>query len=223
MRVALQQVEQAAPALQRDYYLGGTTPVACLDLQHDVSLYLDLHTKEELAPTSAEATKIKRAFGSKLQWHSVDAEFGLYRGNIKTTFKGSPAVIGLDVMSNIESVGPGDTKAAPGFCRMGVITVRKYLATKIQCLDERQETKDVYHLFHLSQNPQTRDMTRNAIERADPLIVIAAAKNALDEWPRFKTQLLHLPGMAPFIENDFLSWLKALDPEHAQGRNNPSL
>ena len=217
MRVALQQVEQAAPALQRDYYLGGTTPVACLDLQHDVSLYLDLHTKEELAPTSAEATKIKRVFGSKLQWHSVDAEFGLYRGNIKTTFKGSPVVIGLDVMSNIESVGPGDTKAAPGFCRMDVITVRKYLATKIQCLDERQETKDVYHLFRLSQNPQTRDMTRNAIERADPLIVIAAAKNALDEWPRFKTQLLHLPGMAPFIENDFLTWLKALDPEHAQG------
>ncbi len=45
MHVALQQVEQAAPALQRDYYLGGTTPVACLDLEHDVSLYLDLHTK----------------------------------------------------------------------------------------------------------------------------------------------------------------------------------
>ena len=220
MHVALQQVEQAAPELQRNYYLGGTTPVACLDLKHDVSLYLDLHTKEELAPTSTEATKIKRAFGSKLQWHSVDAEFGLYRGNIKTTFKGSAVVIGLNVTNNVESVGPGDTKAAPGFSRTDVITVRKYLATKIQCLDERQEIKDVYHLFRLSQNAQTRDMTRNAIVRADPLIVIAAAKNALSEWPRFKTQLIHLPGMAPFNESDFLRWLKALDPEYARERTD---
>jgi hypothetical protein len=63
-------------------------------------------------------------------------------------------------------------------------------------------------------------MTRNAIERADPLIVIAAAKNALSVWARFRTQLFHLPGMAPFNESDFLSWLKSLDPEYARERTD---
>jgi hypothetical protein len=223
MQATLHEIEQAVPTLQSNYYLGGTTPVACVDLEHDVSLDLDLHTKKELAPTSAEATKLKRTLGSKLRWYSVDAEFGLYRGNIKTTYEGRPVVLGLDVMSNIDTARPGDTKRAPGFCQMDVISLRKYLATKIQCLDERQETKDLYHLFRLSQAPQTREMTRQAIERADPLIIVAAVKSALADWPQFKSKLLFLPGMVPFKEAEFLSWLEALDPEKSKERDKNDL
>jgi hypothetical protein len=44
MHVALQQVEQA-PLRSNAITIGGPTPVACLDPEHDVSLYLDLRTK----------------------------------------------------------------------------------------------------------------------------------------------------------------------------------
>ena len=66
-------------------------------------------------------------------------------------------------------------------------------------------------------------MTRQAIERADPLIIVAAVKSALAHWPQFKSKLLFLPGMVPFKEADFLSWLEALDPEKSKERDKNDL
>jgi hypothetical protein len=43
----LQQLADAAPGLKQNYYVGGRTPISCLDLQHAISFDLDLHTKTE--------------------------------------------------------------------------------------------------------------------------------------------------------------------------------
>ena len=204
----LHQLADAAPGLKQNYYVGGTTPISCLDLQHAISFDLDLHTKTEIAPTSQESIQLKRTFRKKdarLEWHQADSAFGMYQG---TLFLGNDLpTLSVDLFSNVESAQPNDIRQEPAFSPIPLVTPRRYLREKLSCLEERQEPKDSYHLFCLWSDPRYQNAVEQGIRSLDPPNVVLALEATLLGWPHERDKIFALPGLKPIDETRFRKWL----------------
>ena len=207
----LDEILEACPAMSEKFYLGGTTPVSVLYLKHAISLDLDIHTQGALEPTTQEAKDLKAHFGRRLEWFEADPEFGIFRGTIKTghSEKGKPIFVEIDVFSNFEDVEK-DHIEKTSFSRMPTLTLKGYLATKLGCLEERHEAKDLYHLYCLARKPGWKEKVEAGLKSVDPLELKLNQANFLKEWPEIKKSVRRTGGMTPLDENDLLGWVKSL-------------
>jgi hypothetical protein len=145
----LKKITVACPELNKKFYLGGSLPVSLKEgdrgqLKHTISLDLDLHTLNANDSTSKEAEVLTKAFKENLTWHEVDYDFGMYRGTIK--FKG--VNIDLDLFSNFESIEKKDLESFTiNGAKLFTPSLSHHIKTKLGCLEDREDPKDIYHLF----------------------------------------------------------------------------
>lgn len=189
-----------APALVKDCVLGGSTPISCDHLAHVVSLDLDWHTKEANASPRKGVEELKKHFGKKFQVIMADHEYGMYKSELDV----DGTIISIDVFSNFENQKPTDFTKSKNL-KVEVVSLGRYLETKIMCLEERQEVKDLYHICAMAE--AGIDVSKS-LKGVDPLTLQAAILNGKEDWKNIKQDLLPLPGCKGPSEKIFLNWLE---------------
>jgi hypothetical protein len=170
---------------------------------------LDWHSKNAMESPGAGVQELKKHFGKDLKFIMVDHEFGMYKAELQYEGK----MISIDAFSSFEDVAPNMIAHSP---EMDVETVSlgKYLQTKLACLEERQEVKDLYHLCALEEAGLP---VQRLIGRLDQLALAEHIRTTKGDWQEAKSVLLpDIPGLQRPSEEKFLSWLVQLEKDTHQ-------
>ena len=167
---ALERIVGSCPRLAASCYWAGTSCIAIEELHHRRSFDLDFHTRRALQDVRPLATEIARVFGSEFRLTSAPDEHGSgFRGSI-----GSPGgqAVTVEVLSNFQDVPSMDlvpSGVVPGIRR---ITLRRYLADKVQCLVERTEARDLVDVAAaVDARPELAGAIRVAMAAQDGVIL----------------------------------------------------
>lgn len=193
------EIKAYAPSLVKDCVLGGSTPISCDHLAHVVSLDLDWHTKKANASPRKGVEELKKHFGNKFQVIMADHEYGMYKSELDV----NGTIISIDAFSNFEAIKPSDMTKSKNL-GVEVVSLGRYLETKIMCIEERQEVKDLYHVCAMA---EAGINVNRALKGIDPLIMQTAIMNGREDWEKVKNDLLPLPGGKGPSEEIFLNWL----------------
>jgi len=205
----VREIARAAPSLTKLCYLSGSTPVACEHLRHVVSMDLDWHGKNAIESPGAGMRELKKHFGKDLEFIMTDHEFGMYKAELKYDGK----VVSIDAFSSFEDVEPNMVRHSK---EMGVETISlgKYLQTKLSCIADRREIKDLYHLCALEEAglPVQRQLAR-----IDQLSLAEHIHTTKGDWGEEKAALLpEVTGLQRPSEEKFLAWLTELEQQAHQ-------
>jgi hypothetical protein len=141
LRRAICDLAERCPRLTRDCYWAGTSAIALEELAHRESFDLDFHTVEALVDTRPVLAEIERAFPGGLELLDAPDSHGSGFGGVLEVTPG--VKVTLQVFGGFESVRDSDlvpSTTAPALRR---ITLRRYLADKVQCVLERIEGRDL--------------------------------------------------------------------------------
>lgn len=202
----VREIGKAAPSLTRVCYLSGSTPVSCEHLKHVVSMDLDWHSKNATESPGAGMRELKKHFGKDLKFIMTDHEFGMYKAELKYEDK----IISIDAFSSFEDVAPNMISRSP---ELGVETVSlgKYLQSKLACLEDRREIKDLYHLCALEESELP---VQRLLGRIDQLALAEHIRTTKGDWKEEKSALLpDIAGLQRPSEEKFLSWLDRLEQD----------
>lgn len=202
----VREIAKAAPSLTRVCYLSGSTPVSCEHLKHVVSMDLDWHSKNACESPGSGMQELKKHFGKDLKFIMVDHEFGMYKAELRYDDK----TISIDAFSSFEDVAPNMISHSPD---LGVETVAlgKYLQTKLACLEDRQEIKDLYHLCALEEAGLP---VQRLLGRIDQLALAEHIRTTKGDWQEEKSALMpDIPGLQRPSEEKFLSWVEQLEKD----------
>ncbi|MBI4618449.1 MAG: nucleotidyl transferase AbiEii/AbiGii toxin family protein [Planctomycetes bacterium] len=118
--------------------------IALEDLGHRQSFDLDFHTRAALVDTRPLLAELERSTEGGFEVVQVPDELGSGFGGLLALPGGEK--IAIQVLSNYEDVPEGDlvpSTTAPPIQR---VTLRRYLADKIQCVVERVEARDLFDI-----------------------------------------------------------------------------
>jgi len=202
----VREIAQAAPSLTKVCYLSGSTPVSCEHLKHVVSMDLDWHSKNATESPGNGMRELKKHFGKDLKFIMTDHEFGMYKAELQYGGK----LISIDAFSSFEDVAPNMIARSP---EMGVETISlgKYLQTKLACLEDRREIKDLYHLCALEEAGLP---VQRLLGRIDQLALAEHIRTTKGDWEEEKSALLpDIAGLQRPSEERFLTWLGQLEQD----------
>lgn len=193
-------ISRVAPSLTQVCYLSGSTPISCEHLKHVISIDLDWHSKRATTSPRKGVEELKKFFGKDLEAIMVDHEYGMYKCMLN--YNGIP--VNIDAFANFEDINAGDTNKSKLF-KVDTISPKKYLQAKLQCIEEREEVKDLYHLCALDKAGFAVQKGLNGI---DQLKLVAATNRVETEWPIVKKDLLGGKDMKGPTEQEFLDWVQ---------------
>ncbi len=210
---ALGLLAQSCPRLARTCYWAGTSALAMEELRHRSSLDLDFHTREALLDVRPILAEMQAALADGFSLVQAPDSLGsAFRGVMELPSGGT---IVIEVMANYEDVPPGDlvaSKTEPTFRR---VSVKRYLADKIQCVAERVEARDLVDVAAvLDRYPELEPQAREYLGQQDALIMA----ERLLAWTQAEIaeDLAAYPEVDPQIARStrymLLGWLKH-DPE----------
>jgi len=167
---ALRLLAERCSRLVRLCYWAGTSAIAVEELDHRRSFDLDFHTQWALEDVRPILAEIQAAFRGKVEVVQAPDQFGSgFRALLSLP---SGAKITIEVLSNFEDVAPDeivDSRTAPSMKR---VTLRRYLADKIQCVMERAEARYLIDIGAvLRQRPELEPFARAVLRRQDALLI----------------------------------------------------
>ncbi len=208
---ALRLLAERCQRLTGMCYWAGTSSIAIEELGHRESFDLDFHTHEALADVSPILAEIQSEFADSFSVLEAPDEYGSSFSGVLRLPDGEQ--ITIEVMANFEDVPDEDlidAATAPVFKR---VSLRRYLADKIQCVLERTEARDLIDIAAvLRQHPELESAALQALEAQDPLMLTERLLAWTDE--AIVEDLEGYPEVAPEeagrIRDLLLSWLKTL-------------
>ena len=170
LREVLTELAEKCPRLRSACYWAGAAAISLEELHHRGSFDLDFHTHKALADVRPILAELQKAFPGRFELVSGPDEYGSgFRGVLQLT--GLEGVT-IEVLSNFEDVPAREltqSTVAPSLKR---ITVRRFLADKIQCIAERVEARDLVDVMAvLRRRPQLTEEARQVTQSQDALLL----------------------------------------------------
>lgn len=208
---ALRLLAERCPRLADTCYWAGTSSISIEELEHRESFDLDFHTRRALVDVRPILAEVLSEFGESFSVLQTPDAYGSGFSGVLQLPSGEQ--ITIEVLANFEDVPEQDlvdAKTAPAIQR---ISLRRYLADKIQCVAERAEARDLVDIAAvLRQQPTLESAARQALAEQDVLLIAerlqawtdAAIAADLEGYPEVD------PAEARHIRDRLLSWLKTL-------------
>ena len=216
---ALRLLASRCPRLTGMCYWAGTSSIAIEELGHRESFDLDFHTHQALVNVSPILAELQSEFADSFSVLQVSDEYGSgFSGVLRLP---GDEQITIEVLANFETVPEQDlvnSETAPTIKR---VSLRRYLADKIQCVAERAEARDLVDIAAvLQQRPELEPTAWQALAAQDALLITerlqtwtdAAIAADLESYGEVD------PKEAGQVRDRLLSWLKTLaDREEGSG------
>ncbi len=137
---ALTLILERCPRLVQACYWAGTAAISAEVLHHRHSYDIDLHTKKALVDTRPLLAEIRQAFPGAFELTQSPDEFGSGFQGVLTLPDGKRVT--LEVLSNHEDLSDDDLVTAR-LADVQRVSLKRYLADKLQCVAEREEARDL--------------------------------------------------------------------------------
>ena len=190
-------------------YWAGTAAIAIEELKHRQSFDLDFHTRKALLDIRPIVDEIKHAFPNRIDIVQAPDQFGSGFRGILSLPDGSK--ITIEILSNYEDVPGHDLVKSNLSPEMYRISLKRYLADKIQCVVERVEARDLVDIYAVFKyNPSLKSEAKKLLAQQDALLIAErllawtdkAIKLDLDIYKDIKIE------HAIKIRDLLLNWLK---------------
>lgn len=167
---ALKILAERCPRLVESCYWAGTSAIAMEELDHRRSFDLDFHTRQALEDVRPILAELQKAFPRKVEIVQQPDAFGSgFRALVTMPGK---LKITLEVLSNFESVSPAEITRSRTVAAIERVTLRRYLADKIQCIVERVEARDLFDVGAiLLRHPELERAARALLRRQDAVLL----------------------------------------------------
>ena len=167
---ALVWLVQHCPRLSRSCYWAGTASISLEELHHRRSFDLEFHTRKAMADTRPILAELHQVLGKRFELVQPPDEHGSGFRGLMTLPSG--AKLAIEVLSNFQNVKVADlvpSSTTPGMAR---VTLRRYLADKVQCVVERAEARDLVDLWAaLAHQPAIERALKAVVARQDALLL----------------------------------------------------
>lgn len=213
---ALRLLTERCPRLVELCYWAGTSAIAVEELDHRRSFDLDFHTCSALEDVRPILAEIQTAFRGKVAVVQAPDRFGSGFRIVLALPVGVD--ITLEVLSNFEDVSPDEIVASRTVPAVKRVTLRRYLADKIQCVAERVEARDLFDIgAALQAHPELEPFVRAVLRRQDALLLAERLLSWSDtDIEKDLAAYPDVPARAAAATRDLLlRWLK----EQPQRRN----
>lgn len=205
---ALEVIRERCPRVLQACYWAGTAAISTEELNHRHSYDIDLHTKKALQDTRPLLAEIRNAFPGSFELTQSPDEFGSgFQGVL--TLPGGEKVT-LEVLANHEDLAEDDVVPArlTGLQR---VSLKRYLADKIQCVAEREEARDLIDIGAvLDKAADLEPMARQLVNEQDAALIAERLLNWTEE--KIAEDLAAYPNVsvdqAMTVRNNLLSWLR---------------
>jgi hypothetical protein len=170
LKQAVVRIADRCPRLVAQCYWAGSSAIAIEELEHRESFDLDFHTQEALIDTRPLLAELERSFPDALQVvHPPDAFGSGFTGSLALT---DAAKVTLQVFAGFETVPDTDLVPAKTAPRLRRITLRRYLADKVQCVLERIEARDLIDIAAVMKlRPELGGVLRRAVAAQDAILL----------------------------------------------------
>ncbi len=180
MNEALQLVSQRCSRLASSCYWAGTSAVSLEVLHHRQSFDLDFHTRKALLDTRPLLAEMRTAFPKAFDLTQSPDEFGSGFQGILTLPGGEK--ITIEVMASYADVSDDELTGATAAPALQRVTLKRYLADKIQCVVERAEARDLVDILAvLRHDPLLQPEARRMLTEQDAAIATERLLNWTDE------------------------------------------
>jgi len=168
--LALRLLCERCPRLTHYCYWAGSAALAIEELHHRLSFDLDFHTRDALRDVRPILAEIRHAFPGAFEIVQSPDEFGSGFSGILTIPSGER--ITVEVLSNYDDVQDTDLVASKIIPALRRVSLRRYLADKIQCVAERAEARDLVDILTvLTQHPEMEPEARRNLQEQDALLL----------------------------------------------------
>ncbi|NCO33756.1 MAG: hypothetical protein AUJ92_05950 [Armatimonadetes bacterium CG2_30_59_28] len=210
VKEALRLLAERCPRLAEQCYWAGTSAIALEELGHRDSIDLDFHTRRGLVDVRPILAEIQKAFPGSFEVIQSPDEFGSgFRGLLTLPSGGS---ITIEALSNFEETASQDlvpSSTVPGMAR---VSLRRYLADKIQCVVERSEARDLLDIEAvLQRHPELEPVARGLVLQQDALLLSERLFSWTDEEIEHSLRPYagSSPGDARHTRDLLFRWLKS--------------
>lgn len=180
LKEAVVQIAGRCPRLVAQCYWAGSSAIAIEELEHRESFDLDFHTQEALVDTRPLLAELERAFPDALEVVQPPDKFG--SGFTGSLLLAGAAKVTLQVFAGFESVPDTDLVPAKTAPQLRRITLRRYLADKVQCVLERIEARDLVDIAAvMRRHPELGGVLRRALAAQDALLLAERLLGWTDE------------------------------------------
>jgi hypothetical protein len=170
LRRAVREIAARCPRLVAQCYWAGTSAIALEELGHRESFDLDFHSREALADTRPLLAELEQAFPGRIEVVSAPDRFGGGFSGVLELAAGVPVTV--QVFAGFEAVPDGDLIASATAPRLLRVTLRRYLADKVQCVLERLEARDLLDIAAVvARRPALEPAMRAAVAAQDALLL----------------------------------------------------
>ncbi len=170
LRRTVVEIAARCPRLVGQCYWAGTSAIAIEELGHRESFDLDFHTQEALVDTRPLLAELERAFAGAFEIVHAPDRFG--SGFTGVLDLADHVKLALQVFAGFEAVPDADLVAASTAPALRRITLRRYLADKLQCVLERIEARDLIDIWAVLRSRPEMDRTlRRAVAAQDALLL----------------------------------------------------
>ncbi len=207
---ALRLFAEKCPRLVGSCYWAGTASIALEESAHRRSTDLAFHTRRALVDVRSLMAEIQGAFVNALEIVHPPDEFGSGFRGMLTLPTGSR--VAVEVFSNCEDVPGSDLVRADLVEGIQRVSLRRYLADKIQCVAERTEARDLVDIYAVPEKrPELSSSARRSVAEQDALILAERltrwTDDAIDRDLRAYADAS--PGHARQARDLIESWLKS--------------
>lgn len=208
---ALRLLAARCPRLTGMCYWAGTSSIAIEELGHRESFDLDFHTHQALVDVRPILAELESELGESFSVVQLPDAYGSGFSGVLRLPGGEQ--ITIEVLANFEDVPEQDLVVAATAPAIRRVSLRRYLADKIQCVAERVEARDLIDIgAALRQQPKLEPAARQALAAQDALLIAerllawtdAAIAADLEGYPELD------PKEAGQIRDRLLSWLRTL-------------
>lgn len=177
MILAVNRLFEHAPDLAKHYHLSGTMPITLVDCPMVCSYDVDLQSNEVLSENHANKIwlNLRKGLGKHLSPGYVDPEFGNYRARLYIPEQKTH--VDVDILGAYEPLNNKDLRKSKIF-KIPMFTMAKYLERKAECISDRDEPKDWYHLASLEENGVK---ITNSLQKISSERIIESIQNAKKE------------------------------------------
>ncbi len=202
------------PRIAKLCYWAGTSSIAIEELGHRQSFDLDFHTRKALQDVRPILMEIQDLFPGKFEVVRSPDEFGSgFQGVLRLP---GGRKISVEVLSNYEDVSDSDLSVARTLPGLRRVSLRRYLADKIQCVAERTEARDLVDIRAvLRKHRDMQALVKRLLGQQDALLIAERLLAWTDVSIRkdLKAYADVDPEDAVRMRDQLIEWLKPVSPD----------
>jgi hypothetical protein len=209
VKTALRLLVERCPRLAAQCYWAGTSCIVLEELRHRTAFDIHLHTRQALLDVRPLLVEVTQAFPGAFELLQAPDEFGSgFRGLLKLP---AGEAITVEVLSNFEEPSLEDLVPSTIVPDLARVSLRRYLADKIQSVAERAEARDLVDIYAvLKHRPDLASEARRLLHEQDALLLCERLLSSSNE--EIKHDLRSYPDTSPEdacqAGDLLLDWLK---------------